>query len=113
MKYFDIAMGFLGVVNGCWLKTARYNADGSLAVMVRGNDPEYGFECPMATITTCLVDKNLADNESYLDTNNCPWAVDFVTENKLGVVTKKRGYSGFCAYPMVVWDMEKLKEVIL
>ena len=95
-----------GVYKNCFLRVDRYRADGSLFVGLFNN------EGPVATLTKCLDDQNLGENKSYLDTNNLPEAIEFVEENGLGKVTGYMGYSGFCVYPMVEWDMEKLKEVI-
>ena len=87
----------------CFTQCARYSADNSLCVDL------FNFEDgPIARLTVCLDDHGLADNESYLDTNNVPEAVSFVEENGLGTVTGRMGYSGFCAYPIVSWDMDKL-----
>lgn len=64
---------------------------------------------PIATITVCLCDKSLGENEAYIDTNNCPWAMDFIKEYKLGTPTGRTGRSGFCEYPVVKFDTLQLK----
>lgn len=51
-----------------------------------------------------------AEGEAYIDTNNCPWAVEFIEKEGLGKRTGRMGRSGYCTYPVVKFDMEKVKE---
>ena len=61
-------------------------------------------EGPFARLTTNLCQK-LPENQAHLDTNNCPWAEEFVQENKLGKPVGKFGFSGYCVYPLYEFDM--------
>lgn len=56
---------------------------------------------PIATLTVCL-DSNikLKPTESFVDTNNCPWAEDFIAKYDLGVPTHVYHQSGYCMYPL-------------
>nr|DAO43597.1 MAG TPA: protein of unknown function (DUF4313) [Caudoviricetes sp.] len=86
------------------LRVSKYMADESIAVMAENQQ-----DGPIATITVCLCDKSLGENEAYIDTNNCPWAMDFIKEYKLGTPTGRTGRSGFCEYPVVKFDTLQLK----
>lgn len=57
----------------CTLRVGQYQMDGSIAVEIFSRR-----EGPVARITVCLCDSALAENEAYVDTNNCPWVVDFL-----------------------------------
>ena len=92
--------------DGVQLQVGRYADDGSLAVQAW--NPTEG---PIATITKCLCDSSLADDESYVDTNNCPWAMGWLENEKLAVRTHKTRMSGFCEYPLMKFDMRKLGEI--
>lgn len=85
----------------------KYRADNSVCVELWNSE-----DGAIARLTTCLNQKGkLKDNESYLDTNNCPWAIGFIKKYNLGEVSEFRcGYSGYCTYPVVVWNMDELKK---
>lgn len=85
----------------------RYKADNSVCVDLWNNE-----EGAIARLTTCLNQKGkLKDNESYLDTNNCPWVIGFIKKYNLGEVSEFRcGYSEYCTYPVVTWNMDELKK---
>lgn len=92
------------VYENVFLQVGKYRADDSIAIMAENRK-----DGPIATITVCLCDKGLEENESYVDTNNCPWALDFIKENKLGEPTGKWRQSGYCTYPAVKFNTEQLK----
>ena len=91
--------------NDCFLKVDHYRADNALAVLLFNKT-----EGPIATLTVCLCDSHLKENESYVDTNNCPWVVDFLEGKGLAIFTGKVKSSGFCVYPAMEFDLEKMKE---
>lgn len=86
------------------LRVSKYMVDDSIAIMAENQQ-----DGPIATITVCLCDKSLGENEAYIDTNNCPWAMDFIKEYKLGTPTGRTRQSGFCEYPAVKFDALQLK----
>lgn len=95
------------VYENVYLKIGKYMADNSIAIEAWNRT-----EGSIARITVCLTDPFLRENESYVDTNNCPWALDFIREYELG---KESGYmkrSGYCNYPAVSFDMEQIKKYI-
>ena len=85
------------------VKTAKYADNGNLAVQLY--DASDG--CPFARLTVNL-GKKLKDGMAYLDTNNCPWAEDFVIENGLGEETGDIGMSGYCFYPLYKFNVERM-----
>lgn len=94
----------------CYLVTDTYRANGTLAIQIMGDCGD-GYLEPIATLTVCLVNENKAnETRAYVDTNNCPWAMDFIEKYKLGEETGLYGLSGYCMYPLVEFNMEKVKE---
>lgn len=94
-----------GVYEGVYLQVGKYQADDSVAIQAWNRQ-----DGPIATLTICLCDKSLGEGEAYVDTNNCPWAVDFIEKEGLGKQTGRVGQSGFCVYPVVKFDMGKVRE---
>jgi hypothetical protein len=86
-----------------FLTTDRYVADNAIAIMTWGD-----YE-PIAHITVCLDDDRLEPNQSYVDTNNCPWVPEWIEENKLGTKTNRTARSGFCTYPLYEFDMKRIE----
>lgn len=63
----------------------------------------------------CVMTVNLpgycpADGCAYIDTNNSPWAEEFLQEYGIAKPTKNYGHSGFCTYPLYKFDMRKFEE---
>ena len=84
----------------------KYREDKSLCIDLWNNE-----EGAIARLTVCLSKKGkIAETESYLDTNNCPWAEQFVEEYNLGRITNELGISGFCMYPKVKWNLAELEK---
>ena len=94
-----------GVYEVVYLQVGKYQADDSMAIQAWNQQ-----DGPIATLTVCLCDRSLEEGEAYIDTNNCPWAVDFIEQEKLGKTTGRTGRSGYCTYPVVKFDMKKVKE---
>ncbi len=46
----------------------------------------------------------------YVDTNNCPELEEFIKKHGLGEFTGLMGSSGFCSYPLYLFNPEKLRE---
>lgn len=87
----------------CTLRVGQYQMDGSIAVEIFSRR-----EGPVARITVCLCDSALAENEAYVDTNNCPWVVDFLEAKGLAKSTGRTRRSGYCIYPSMKFDREKM-----
>ena len=108
MKTFTVKTQYETYEN-CTFTTNRYIADNSLAVEILTEDKE-----PLATITTCFVNETLVKSESYMesyiDTNNCPWAVRLLDSLNIARLTGSVKQNGFCVYPTMLFDMEELKK---
>lgn len=55
------------VYKDCFLQVARYQADNSRAIEIWNNK-----DGPIARITVCITGSGLAEDETVIDTNNCP-----------------------------------------
>ena len=80
--------------------------DGGLAIVLDYFDLDYQCVMPFAKLTVNLGRMNYG--YAYVDTNNCPWAEEFIAENGLGEPTGDICCSGFCVYPLYKFDMEKI-----
>lgn len=47
---------------------------------------------------------------AFIDTNNVPWAEEYILKHKLGVKTGYYGLSGYCTYPEYRFDLSKLNK---
>lgn len=90
---------------GAYLKIGNYLADDSLAIEAWNRK-----DGCIARLTVCLNDFFLEENEAYVDTNNCPWVMDFIKEYQLGHESGHMRKSGYWAYPAVKFDLNRLKK---
>lgn len=65
---------------------------------------------PFADLTV-NINAPCPDYCGYVDTNNCPELEDFIAEHGLGEFTGMMGSSGFCSYPLYMFNVERLREV--
>lgn len=67
---------------------------------------------PYAFLTVNLPEVPLQANEAFIkDFDENAGLLDFVLKNKLGkVLPGQEGRFGFCTYPRIAFDMEKLRE---
>lgn len=70
---------------------------------------EDGVLEPFAGLTV-NIDAPAPDYCGYLDTNNLSNVEKFVTENDLGEFTGLTGRSGYCEYPLYLFNVNKLRE---
>ena len=87
----------------CKLRVGKYVEDNSVAVEIYNR-----WDGPIARVTTCLCDHSLAEDEAYVDTNNCPWAVELLEENGFAERTGRTRRSGYCEYPAMKFDRKRL-----
>lgn len=85
------------------LRVTSYQCNDNLAIVLMCD------EGPFATMTVNL-DEKLANDFAFVDTNNCPWAIDFIEEYELGHDTGITKQSGYCRYPLYKFNMKKLSE---
>ena len=76
-------------------------------VEVDGEYPE-----PFADLTV-NISAPCPDYCGYVDINNCPELEGFIEKHGLGEFTGLMGNSGFCSYPLYLFDPEKLREAAL
>lgn len=87
----------------------KYRSNDSLAIQAwTASEKPEEIDC-FCTLTVNLDNYGFGmenENEAYVDTNNNPWAMKFIRENKLG---RKVGIrkSGYCKYPLVRFNIKK------
>ena len=84
---------------------SKYFDNNSLAIILLDEDGE-----EFAVLTVNLEYSMATGKMAYVDTNNCPWAEKFIKENELGMPTEAMGFSGFCSYPLYIFDTDKIPE---
>lgn len=78
-----------------YLVRGRYCDDGLTVEMFAEYEGDWE---PYAALTTNL---GFADERmAFIDTNNCPWATEFLESNGLAKDTGLVGASGYCVYPL-------------
>ena len=106
MKYFNVkSNGFDDTVT---IELNQYANNNTLALCLFTDEGE-----PYCDLTVNIFESDIyaSENTAFIDTNNCPWAEKFITDNELGEYCGYNGRSGFCEYPLYRFDMKKLKEV--
>lgn len=94
-KTFTLTNPWSGDTEKVWLSKQTYAADNSLHIQMWCSDGPY------ATLTVCLPkEKSAGEEYAFVDTNNCPWAEEFIRENGLGAPMGVYGHSGWCTYPL-------------
>lgn len=90
------------------LDIQQYANNGRIAISLITNEEGYPelFGC-----LTVNIDEPAPDYCGYLDTNNLSNAEKFVTENGLGEFTGFTGGSGYCKYPLYLFNVDKLREL--
>ena len=88
------------------LVRSHYHYGGGLAVMAM----EPNGEC-FAVLTVNIEDFPTKDSSyAFVDTNNNPWAEQFLVENKIATPVGFSIPSGYCMYPLYKFDLSKIKE---
>ena len=104
MASFDVKTEY-SEYKDCKLRVSKYVEDNSVAVEIYNR-----WDGPIARVTTCLCDHSLAEDEAYVDINNCPWAVALLEENGFAERTGRTRRSGYCEYPAMKFDRSKMAE---
>lgn len=71
---------------------------------------EDGYPEPYGDVTVNLGDK-VPDFCGYVDTNNMPELEKFLVDNDIGEFTGFVQRSGFCVYPLYMFNVDKLREL--
>lgn len=91
------------------IELQKYANNSNLAIQLYCDNE--GFEEPFAMLTVNLLNRDrLNENMAYVDTNNCPWAEDFIKEYNLGKNTGKTLASGYCIYPLYEFNLNELRK---
>lgn len=92
------------------LVVSSYADNGSLHVGLYCKE-EDGFE-PFGDLTVNLRENNLKgrSNAAFIDHDFSRDKLRFIKLHKLGTVLPEKGYSGFCEFSRVAFDLERLKE---
>lgn len=61
-------------------------------------------------LTVSLSGSSVEVNEAYISDFNSRANLEFIERHKLGKVLPDEGYSGFCRYAKVAFDLERLAE---
>lgn len=83
---------------------SHYVANGNTAVVANTAEGE-----PFAEFSVNLTD--LPEDQIYVDTNNLRGALEFLTKNKLAQDMNETLRSGYCEYPLVKIDLNKIPEI--
>jgi hypothetical protein len=85
-----------------YVEVTKYAANNNLAIQLWSDDE------PFSTLTTNLFVK-LPPNQAFVDTNNNGnEIIDWIIANGFGKPVGISQRSGFCMYPLVEFDLEKL-----
>ena len=89
----------------------HYTANNTLAVVLIDAGTNV-INSIFATITVNIpgVFEDYQDEtHAYIDTNNCPWAENFLQENGIAKPWKNfKGKSGYCEYPLYEFDLNSI-----
>ena len=83
------------------LEIAHYAENKNLAIQMWCEDGPYA-------ILTVNLSQKCKPNCAFVDTNNCPWAENFIEKYKLGMPTGNMKMSGFCIYPEYEFDLAEI-----
>lgn len=87
------------------LRSSKYLSNDNTSIMLECWDEDYKY-----WQSFCVLSKNISSfpyGVCAIDTNNCPFAEDFIKENNLGFSTGWTVRSGFHDYPVYNMDMSK------
>lgn len=110
-EFLEHSLPYLSPYSGetqVMLDIQQYANNGRIAISLITNEEGYPelFGC-----LTVNIDEPAPDYCGYLDTNNLSNAEKFVTENGLGEFTGLTGRSGYCEYPLYLFNVDKLREL--
>lgn len=87
------------------LTMSRYAGSGNLFLELINTEGEYPEPYGNITVNLGEVPKYCG----YIDTNNMPEMEKFIVDNDLGNFTGLTLQSGFCEYPLYVFNVDKLR----
>lgn len=87
------------------LSAEKYTKNNTLAVVMHYEDMD-GDD----VITVNIPGGPQGDTLAFVDTNNMPDIVKWLTENGIAWETGIVGRSGYCAYPLMEFDLDSFNE---
>ena len=90
-----------------WFRS-KYSYSQTLAVFAEGED---GSTYGVATVYIEGQSDSLPSDCAFVDTNNWPYVDKLLVDEGVAVKTDCCGSSGFCTYPAMKFDLDKIKEV--
>jgi hypothetical protein len=106
-KQLEMSSGFFGKVM-LELEISSYMDNNRLYIGLVQVDGEFSEHFADLTVN---INAKCPDYCGYVDTNKCPELEEFILEHNLGEFTGIVGSSGFCAYPLYMFHVDKLREV--
>lgn len=106
-KTFHCRLQKTGPTTPVTVRFTNYANNRTLAVQLTGARPPWAA---FATITVNLNWPVQDQDHAFIDTNNCPWAEEFLCDNGIAEFAGVTGKSGFCTYPLyrfnrdVTWE---------
>jgi hypothetical protein len=103
-KVFHVRLTKTGRTYPVTLQFSKYTSNDKLAVQLIEAAAPW---CPFAALTVNLQSPLQDKTHAFVDTNNCPWAEEFLLDN--GIATKVDGCeerSGYCTYPLYEFNKE-------
>ena len=113
-KIFHCRTSKTGPTTPVTVKFTKYTSNNTLAVQLICAKAPWS---PFATITV-----NLQGNPygmetrqdetrfAYVDTNNCPWVLEFLEDNHIAEPTGIYAPSGYCVYPLYEFHQDSIWE---
>ncbi len=92
------------------LEISSYRNNNTLAIKAYEYDEEFECDFPCSNITVNLPHGFADDHTQYVDTNNWPGIDEFLIDAGIAEDTDIMGVSGFCIYPLMEFNLERLKE---
>lgn len=94
------------------LKINKYYDGGGLAIEMLYYDDEFQSYMPFGMLTVNIDSVKCEPDCAFVDTNNNGRdIVGWIVENELGEITNKTAKSGYCIYPEVRFNLDKVREV--
>ena len=91
-----------------WVRS-KYDYSKTLAVMANNDD---GSPYGVATVYLEGQSENLPRDCAFVDTNNWPDVVELLEKEGLAEeMEDEAGVSGFCVYPAMKFNLDKIKEL--
>jgi hypothetical protein len=90
-----------------WVRS-KYDYSKTLAVMANGED---GSPYGVATVYLEGQSEKLPEDCAFVDTNNWPYVDKLLIDEGLAEKIETVGQSGFCVYPEMKFNLDKIKEL--